>query len=44
VNNELVSAKAHKDYRTKIGDKVSISVPKEICHLFDIKTGARIGD
>ena len=44
VNNELVSAKAHKDYRAKIGDMVSISVPKEICHLFDIKTGARIGD
>ena len=44
VNGELVSIKAHKDYRVKIGDMVHISVPKEICHLFDTKTGARIGD
>ena len=44
VNDELVSIKAHKDYRVKIGDMVHISVPKEICHLFDTKTGARIGD
>jgi multiple sugar transport system ATP-binding protein len=44
VNDGLVSIKAHKDYRVKIGDMVHISVPKEICHLFDIKTGARIGD
>lgn len=44
VNDELVSIKAHKDYRVKIGDMVHISVPKEICHLFDTKTGTRIGD
>ena len=44
VNDELVSIKAHKDYRVKIGDMVHISVPKEICHLFDTKTGARIVD
>ena len=44
VNGELISVKAHKDYRVKIGDMVHISVPREICHLFDIKTGARIGD
>ena len=44
VNDGLVSIKAHKDYRVKIGDMVHISVPKEICHLFDTKTGARIGD
>ena len=39
----LVSVKAHKDYRAEIGDPISISVNAEICHLFDIETGARIG-
>jgi multiple sugar transport system ATP-binding protein len=43
VNRELVSVKAAKDYRARIGEMVRISVPKEICHLFDPKTGARIG-
>lgn len=43
VNGELVSVKAAKDYRAKIGDMVRISVPSEICHLFDVETGARIG-
>jgi multiple sugar transport system ATP-binding protein len=38
----LVSVKASKDYRAKIGNRVSISVQKEICHLFDHSTGARI--
>jgi multiple sugar transport system ATP-binding protein len=44
VNGELVSVKAAKDYRVQIGDMVRISVPNDICHLFDAKTGARIGD
>jgi multiple sugar transport system ATP-binding protein len=43
VNSELVSVKASKDYRAQIGDMVRISVPSEICHLFDTQTGARIG-
>ena len=43
VNGGLVSVKAHKDYRVEIGDMVRISVPMEICHLFDLQTGARIG-
>ena len=30
--------------RVEIGDKVHISIPREICHLFDTQTGARIGD
>jgi multiple sugar transport system ATP-binding protein len=42
VNGELVSVKAAKDYRTEIGDMVRISVPNEICHLFEKKTGVRI--
>ena len=44
INNELVSVKVAKDYRAAIGDIVNISVPIEICHLFDSQTGARIGD
>jgi multiple sugar transport system ATP-binding protein len=44
VNGELVSVKAAKDYRVQIGDMVRISVPQEICHLFDAKTGVRIGE
>jgi multiple sugar transport system ATP-binding protein len=43
VNGELVSVKAAKDYRAQIGDMVRISVPNEICHLFDAKTGERTG-
>ena len=44
VNGELVSVKASKEYRVQIGDMVRISVPSEICHLFDTQTGVRIGD
>ncbi|MEP6021321.1 MAG: ABC transporter ATP-binding protein [Paracoccaceae bacterium] len=43
MNGDLVSVKAGKDYRAQIGDMVRISIPKEICHLFDEQTGARIG-
>jgi len=43
AGGELVSVKAHKDYRAEIGDTVEIAVPTEICHLFDTKTGARVG-
>ncbi len=39
----LLSVKAHKDYRADIGQEVSISVPVDICHLFDTETGARVG-
>lgn len=44
INGELVSVKVSKDYRAAIGDIVHISVPIEICHLFDAQTGVRIGD
>ncbi|MEP3346168.1 MAG: ABC transporter ATP-binding protein [Litoreibacter sp.] len=43
VNGDLVSVKASKEYRAEIGDIVKISIPTEICHLFDDETGARIG-
>jgi multiple sugar transport system ATP-binding protein len=39
----MVSVKAHKEFRADIGDTVSLSVPPEICHLFDAQTGGRIG-
>ncbi|MDU8946624.1 ABC transporter ATP-binding protein [Ovoidimarina sediminis] len=39
----LVSVKAHKEYRAEIGDTVRLSVPAEICHLFDSQDGRRIG-
>jgi multiple sugar transport system ATP-binding protein len=42
VAGELVSIKAAKDFRAEIGDTISASVPADICHLFDSKTGARI--
>ena len=42
VGGALVSVKADKSFRAEIDDTVSISVPIEICHLFDGKTGERI--
>jgi multiple sugar transport system ATP-binding protein len=44
VGGALVSVKAHKDYRIEIGAPVAISVPANICHLFDTQTGERIGN
>jgi len=35
----MVSVKAGKEYRTDIGAPVALSVPAEICHLFDAETG-----
>lgn len=42
IDGQLVSVRSDKSYRAEIGSNVSISVPKEICHLFDAQTGARI--
>ncbi len=44
IDGALVSVKADKNYRTDIGDQVSITVPTEHCHLFDAQTGERVGD
>ena len=44
IKDKLVSVKADKNFRAKIGDEINFSIPSQICHLFDIKTGARIGD
>ncbi len=38
----LVSVKAPKDFRAKIGDPVAAHVPAGSCHLFDIRTGERL--
>ena len=42
VGGVIVSVKADKDYRAKIGDKIAASVPAQICHLFDRTSGNRI--
>ncbi len=42
AGGQLVSVKAHKEYRAEIGDLVSFSVPTAICHLFDKDSGSRI--
>ena len=42
AGGQLVSVKAHKEYRAEIGDTISFSVPAEICHLFDKESGARV--
>ncbi|WP_136441504.1 ABC transporter ATP-binding protein [Pacificoceanicola onchidii] len=43
VGGALVSVKADKNYRAEIGETVSIHVPTDHCHLFDAKTGERVG-
>ena len=43
IGGALVSCKADKTYRAEIDDTISINIPREICHLFDGQTGARIG-
>ena len=42
IGGALVSVKSDKQYRAEIGDQVSISVPADICHLFDADSGMRI--
>ncbi|WP_298803323.1 ABC transporter ATP-binding protein [uncultured Lentibacter sp.] len=43
IGGALVSVKADKTFRAKIGEEVSISIPLEHCHLFDTASGNRIG-
>lgn len=42
VGGAFVSVKAGKEFRAEIGDTVSISIPGDICHLFNTETGERI--
>ncbi|MEM6372334.1 MAG: ABC transporter ATP-binding protein [Pseudomonadota bacterium] len=41
AGGQLVSVKAHKEFRAEIGDTVSFSIPAEICHAFDSMSGER---
>jgi multiple sugar transport system ATP-binding protein len=38
----LVSGKAGKDFRTRIGDPIGFRILAENCHCFDTKSGKRI--
>jgi len=40
----LVSVKAAKDFRARIGEAIQIRVPAEVCHLFDRQSGERVAD
>jgi len=42
LGGELASVKAPKDYRTEIGRTVHASIPAEVCHLFNYRTGQRL--
>ncbi|MEL6962520.1 MAG: sn-glycerol-3-phosphate ABC transporter ATP-binding protein UgpC [Pseudomonadota bacterium] len=42
AGGELVSVKAHKEFRAQIGEAVSFAVPVAACHLFHHDTGQRI--
>ena len=35
IGGDLIAVRAPKDYESEIGHAVSLSVPREICHLFD---------
>jgi len=43
IDGTLVSVRADKNFRADIDDTVSISIPADICHLFDGSSGERIG-
>ncbi|MEM6939450.1 MAG: ABC transporter ATP-binding protein [Pseudomonadota bacterium] len=42
AGGQLVSVKAHKEFRAEIGDSVSFAVPAQICHVFDRASGERL--
>jgi len=42
IGGVVASFKADKDFRAKIGETVSATIPASICHLFDKTTGARL--
>ena len=43
IGGALISVKADKSFRAEIDDMVHIHVPVNHCHLFDAKTGERMG-
>ncbi|MEM6889617.1 MAG: ABC transporter ATP-binding protein [Pseudomonadota bacterium] len=42
LGGTIASIRAGKEYRAEIGDHTKVSIPPEICHLFDASTGDRI--
>ncbi|MEM9522556.1 MAG: ABC transporter ATP-binding protein [Pseudomonadota bacterium] len=44
LGGQLVSVKADKTFRADIADLVSLRIHTDHCHLFDTKTGRRLGD
>ncbi|MBT7331244.1 MAG: ATP-binding cassette domain-containing protein, partial [Oceanospirillaceae bacterium] len=42
LGDGLVSIKASKDYRTKIGDQFKVTIDAATCHLFHAETGERM--
>ena len=43
IAGSLISIKADKNFRAEIDDRISVHVPADHCHLFDARTGERIG-
>lgn len=43
IDAALVSIKTDKSFRAEIGDTACIHVPRDHCHLFDARTGERLG-
>lgn len=41
AGGQLVSVKTTKEFRAKIGEEISFSVPADICHIFDQASGER---
>ena len=42
IGETFVSVKVQKDYKSKIGKEVFISVPQNICHLYSLDTGEKV--
>ena len=42
LGNTIASVRAAKDYRAEIGEPVSVSIPPDICHIFDAQSGERL--
>ncbi|MEL6450162.1 MAG: ABC transporter ATP-binding protein [Pseudomonadota bacterium] len=42
AGGQLVSVKAHKEFRAEIGDTVSFAIPPAICHAFSTSSGERL--
>ena len=42
ADGAILSGKAPKDFRAEIGDPIGFTITPEVCHLFDVETGARL--